>query len=133
MDAPEDLDHQVKERHFLCQVRKILMERSLIYAQGGRLVCVVLGGRREQCMRHEKDSKHLYLCASTQLTTCSPFIPRLLQNLWTRDGKVRFSPVLLGIFENREPDQWSGSQILPNLELDHRFGSKWSGSGSPGV
>jgi hypothetical protein len=51
----------------------------------------------------------------------------------TRDGKVRFGPVLQGIFENREPDQWTGSRILANLGPDRWFGSKWSGSGSQGV
>ena len=50
-----------------------------------------------------------------------------------RDGKVRFGPVRQGIFVNPEPDHWSGSHILVNLEPDRQFGSKWSGSGSQGV
>jgi hypothetical protein len=56
---------------------------------------------------------------------------------WTsesvRDDKVRFGPVLPGIFKNREPDDQSGSQILPNLGPDCRFGSKRFSSGSQGV
>jgi len=48
----------------------------------------------------------------------------------TRDGKVRFGPVLRGILENPEPDYWFGPQIMVNLGLDRWFGSKWLGSGS---
>jgi hypothetical protein len=50
-----------------------------------------------------------------------------------RDGKVRFGPVLQGIFENPEPDYWFGPQIMANLGLDRWFGPKRSGSGSQGV
>ena len=50
-----------------------------------------------------------------------------------RDGKVRFGPVLLGIFVNWELDHRSGSQILPNLGPDCWFGSKQSSSGSQRV
>ena len=50
-----------------------------------------------------------------------------------RDGKVRFGPVLQGIFENPEPDYWFGPQIIANLGPDRRFGPKRSGSGSQEV
>ena len=50
-----------------------------------------------------------------------------------RDGKVRFGPVLRGIFSNPEPDHRSGSGFVANLGPDHWFGPKRSGSGSQGV
>jgi len=48
----------------------------------------------------------------------------------TRDGKVRFGPVLEGILENPEPDYWFGPLIMVNLGPDRWFGPKQSGSGS---
>ena len=51
----------------------------------------------------------------------------------TRDGKVRFGPVLQWILENPEPDYWFGPLIMVNLRLDRWFGPKWSGSGSSAV
>ena len=53
--------------------------------------------------------------------------------LIARDGKVRFGPVLQGLFKNPELDHQFGSWILANLKLDHRFGLKRSGSGSPAL
>ena len=55
------------------------------------------------------------------------------RNLLARDGKVRFGPVLQGIFENPEPDYWFGPEIIANLGPDRRFGPNRSGSGSQEV
>jgi hypothetical protein len=48
----------------------------------------------------------------------------------SRDGKVRFGPVLQGILKNPKPDYGFGPLIMVNLGPDHRFGPKRSGSGS---
>ena len=48
----------------------------------------------------------------------------------SRDGKVRFGPVLQWILENPEPDYWFGPLIMSNLGPDRWFGPKRSGSGS---
>ena len=42
----------------------------------------------------------------------------------TRDGKVQFSSVWMGIFENQELNHWSSSAIMLNLELDLLFVDK---------
>ena len=53
-----------------------------------------------------------------------------LTEVWTRDGKVRFGPVLQWILEIPEPDYWFGPLIMSNLGPDRWFGPKRSGSGS---